>query len=176
MIELEKTYLAKELPIDLKDCDFKEIVDIYIPKFEKHPVLRIRKNGERYVITKKMPINDGEYSEMRESTIVLTKDEFELMNQLEGKKVRKLRYKYPYNGQIGEFDVFQDELEGLVIVDFEFETREDKSNFEMPDFCLVDVTQEDFIAGGMICGKKYEDIEKELKEFNYKKLFLYNLN
>ena len=42
----------------------------------------------------------------------------------------------------------------------------------MPDFCLADVTQEKFIAGGMICGKSYEDIEKELKRFNYVKLFL----
>ena len=42
----------------------------------------------------------------------------------------------------------------------------------MPDFCLKEVTQELFIAGGMICGKSYEDIEENLKRFNYLKLFM----
>jgi len=31
MIEREITYLAKELPSGLKDCPFKEIIDVYIP-------------------------------------------------------------------------------------------------------------------------------------------------
>ncbi|MEK6905851.1 MAG: hypothetical protein AABX24_05615 [Nanoarchaeota archaeon] len=42
----------------------------------------------------------------------------------------------------------------------------------MPNFCLAEVTQEDFIAGGMICGKTYEDIEDDLRKFKYNKLFL----
>ena len=63
-------------------------------------------------------------------------------------------------------------LKGLVVIDFEFETIEEKDAFKMPEFCLVDITQEVFIAGGMVCGKKYEDIENELKRFNYNKLFL----
>ena len=58
------------------------------------------------------------------------------------------------------------------MVDFEFETSEEKESFEMPDFCLADVTQEVFTAGGMICGKSYEDIENDLNRYNYKKLFL----
>lgn len=40
----------------------------------------------------------------------------------------------------------------------------------MPDFCLVDVTQEEFAAGGMLSGKKYQDIQNKLDQFGYKKL------
>ena len=47
MIELEKTYLAKEIPQGLKDCNSKEIIDIYIPKSNAHPKIRIRKNGDK---------------------------------------------------------------------------------------------------------------------------------
>jgi len=36
----------------------------------------------------------------------------------------------------------------------------------------VDITQEIFIAGGMICGKRYEDIEDNPNKFEYHKLFL----
>ena len=172
MIELEKTYLVKKLPENLKDCKFKEIIDIYIPKSSEHPKLRLRKNGDKFEITKKEPVNKGDASHQEEQTIKLTETEFNALNDLEGKRVRKLRYYFDYNGRTAEVDVFQDTLKGLVLVDFEFETIEKKDKFEMPDFCLADITQEVFVAGGMICGKSYEDIENDLNRFNYQKLFL----
>jgi hypothetical protein len=55
-------------------------------------------------------------------------------------------------------------------VDIEFEKEKDKDSFVAPDFCLKDVTQEKFIAGGMLAGKSYEDIEKNLKNLGYKKI------
>jgi len=173
MIELEKTYLAKKLPENLKSCKSKEIIDLYIPKYNEHPKLRLRKNGDRFELTKKEPVNDGDASHQEEQTIILTETEFNTLNQqLEGKRIHKIRYFYDYNGRTAEFDVFQDELAGLVVVDFEFETLDEKNNFQTPIFCLADVTQEVFIAGGMICGKTYKDIEDNLDKFNYNKLFL----
>lgn len=173
MIELEKTYLVKKLPESLKSCKFKEIVDVYIPKFSDHPKLRLRKNGNKFELTKKEPVNDGDASYQEEQTIILTETEFNALNQqLEGKRIHKIRYFYDYKGRTAEFDVFQDDLAGLVIVDFEFATLEEKDNFQMPDFCLVEITQEVFIAGGMICGKTYKDIESNLERFEYSKLFL----
>lgn len=173
MIELEKTYLAKKLPEDLKNCKFKEIIDVYIPKSSEHPKLRLRKNGNKFELTKKEPVNDGDASRQKEQTIILTETEFNALNQqLEGKRVHKIRYFFDYKSRTAEFDVFQDDLMGLVVVDFEFATLEEKDNFQIPDFCLVDITQEVFIAGGMICGKSYEDIESNLSKFQYSKLFL----
>jgi CYTH domain-containing protein len=172
MIELEKTYLAKYLPDNLADCESKEIIDIYIPASAEHPKLRIRKNGDKFEMTKKQPVNDGDASHQEEQTIILDKDEFDALNKLDGRRTHKIRYYFDFAGQMAEIDVFQDLLEGLVLVDFEFEAMEEKNSFEMPDFCLAEVTQEDFIAGGMICGKDYEDIEKDLEKFGYKKLLL----
>ena len=172
MIELERTYLAKYLPQGLMDCKSKEIIDIYIPKSSIHPTLRIRKNGSEYEITKKEPVKGNDSSHQREQTIILTESEFMELAQLNGKRVSKIRYCYDHNSRTAEIDVFQGPLKGLVLVDFEFEEIGEKDYFEMPDFCLADVTQEKFIAGGMICGKSYEDIEDDLKRFNYSKLFL----
>lgn len=73
-------------------------------------------------------------------------------------------------GKMAEIDVFVDELKGLVLMDFEFNTVEEKSAFKMPGVALVDVTQEDFIAGGLLAGKTYNDIVLELKRFNYKQI------
>jgi len=172
MIERELTYLAKHLPEGLADCEFKEILDIYVPKESRHPTLRIRKNGDQYEITKKEPVNEGDSSEMNEFTTPLTEEEFKALETVNGKRVRKLRYYYDHNGRTAEVDVFQDDLKGLIVVDFEFETSEEKTVFEMPDFCLADITQEEFCAGGMVCGKCYEDIIEELEKFDYKKILL----
>lgn len=170
MLELEKTYLAKTLPTDLKDCLCKEIVDLYLPANIEHPTLRLRKNGDNLEITKKEPILGTGSSIQKESTIILNQAEYQVLSQIPAKKVRKLRYYFDYQGRTAEFDVFQDDLTGLVVVEFEFTTETEKDNFPIPDFCLADITPEKFIAGGMICGKKYSDVEKELARFNYKKL------
>lgn len=172
MIEIEKTYLVGEIPQGLENCDFKEMVDVYFPASSDHPRLRIRKNGDKFEMTKKCPVVEGDASCQKEHTIPLTQEEFDVLSGVEGKKVRKMRYDYDFDGMKCEIDVFQDDLEGLVVVDFEFEVDDEKNSFEMPDFCLADVTQEEFVAGGMVCGKCYEDIEKDLEKFDYKKLFL----
>jgi CYTH domain-containing protein len=169
-IELEKTYLAKNLPDELHTFPSKEVKDIYVPKELEHPTLRIRRRGDKYEITKKQPIEGKDSSEQYEHTILLTKDEFSALEQISGKTVRKIRYKYPYKGVQAEIDVFQDDLLGLVLVDFEFKEVSEKNKFEIPEFCLVDITQDDFFAGGMLCGKKYSDIENHLNELGYKKI------
>jgi len=170
VIELERTYLAKELPKDLKECENKEIVDIYLPKASDHPVLRLRKNGDNYEMTKKKPIKDNDSSKQLEQTIVLDKEEFEALQKVSGKRVAKRRYRYPYQGLVAEFDVFTEDLVGLIVIDVEFENEKEKDNFQMPEFCLVEVTQDKFIAGGMLCGKKYDDIKQELVKLEYKKI------
>ena len=73
-------------------------------------------------------------------------------------------------GKMAEIDVFVDGLEGLVLMDFEFNTVEEKSAFKMPGLALADVTQEEFIAGGVLAGKKYNDIALELERFNYQSI------
>jgi CYTH domain-containing protein len=173
MIELEKTYLAKYLPDDLESFRFTEIIDIYFPKSSSHPKIRLRKKGDKYQLTKKQLIDSADASEQQEQTINLTEYEFnELKTHMPGKVVHKLRYYYNHSGLTYEFDIFQGSLSGLVLIEIEFPTSINKSNFQKPDFCLDDVTQELFIAGGMLCGKSYQDIETALKKFNYTKLFI----
>jgi len=169
LIEQEKTYLAKFLPEDLDKYPKKEIVDIYYPKEAVHAVLRLRKNGSKYELTKKTDIGDDK-SQKLEQTVPLDENEYLALAHASGKKVSKVRYYYPYQGLTAEIDVFQDELSGLVEVDFEFNDIGKLKEFEIPDFCLVDVTNEDFAAGGMLCGKSYSDIEGELERVGYKKI------
>ena len=167
---MEKTYLAKELA-DLTNCEYKEMIDIYIPKAIAHAPIRIRKNGDKYEITKKQPLNEGDSSRLVEQTINLSEKEFNALGEeVVGRRIYKNRYLFDYNGRFAEIDVFLNDLAGLVLVDFEFDKEEEKNVFEMPNFCLADLTQEAFIAGGMLCGKNYSDIEVDLARFNYKNI------
>ncbi len=171
MEEFELTYLAKkEVVQKLKDAPFKAMLDIYIPSTAKHPTLRIRRSGEKYEMTKKQPIKNGDSSYQLEMTIPLTKEEFKELSMLKGKRVVKNRYLYKENGYVYEIDVFQGDLQGLILIDVEFKSNKEKKKFVAPLWVLAEVTQEDFIAGGMLCGKKYTDIEGQLKKFNYSKI------
>ena len=170
MLELEKTYLAKYLPDDLTNHSSREIIDVYWPLTAEHPTLRLRKNGVKHELTKKEPVTEGDSSIQIEQTIKITEAEFNELIKLPGKESSKIRYYYPYNDLTAEFTVFNKNLAGLVLIDFEFKTEAEKNAFVMPEFCLADMTQEEFLAGGMPCGKSYDDIEEKLKKFDYKKI------
>lgn len=168
--ELELTYLAKRLPEGMEDVTPQRIVDIYVPDVPWHSHLRLRQKDDKYYITKKMPVNEGDSSVQTENTILLTKEEFEALAKCSKKTVVKDRYKINVGGRLAEIDVFREKLEGLVLMDFEFETEEEKDSFIMPEEALADVTQEEFVAGGMLAGKSYEDLAKDLARFGYQKI------
>lgn len=168
-LELERTFLVRRLPIEVSSVTPTEILDIYFPPAAAHPTLRLRQRGERYEMTKKTHHNGADASEQEEDTIRLSAEEFAALSQAAGKRVRKQRYTYKEGRVTVEVDVFADELEGLVQVDFEFATTEEKKAFTPPEWCLAEVTQDAAMAGGMLAGKGYSDIEEALAKYGYKK-------
>ena len=161
--EFELTYLIKELPLGVKDSPHKEILDIYIPAHAEHTILRIRKSGDTYEITKKQPAHGIDSSHQIENTIPLSREEFADLSVMTGKRIEKTRYYYQENSVTYEVDVFKGDLAGLVVVDVEFKSNEQKDRFVPPTWVLADVAQAKFIAGGVLCGKKYIDIQVYLK-------------
>lgn len=152
-LELEKTYLAKYLPDGLVNFPHKEIVDIYIPINREHSKFRVRKNGDKYEITKKIQLYKNDFSQHTEHTIPLDIEEYTALASISGRKVQKNRYYYECEGKVAEIDVFEGELLGFVLVDFEFNSIAELEQFSLPNFCLVDVTQEEFVAGGSLLAK-----------------------
>ncbi|MBI1957241.1 MAG: hypothetical protein HYS44_02180 [Candidatus Niyogibacteria bacterium] len=167
MDEFELTYLPRSLPKGVFDSPSKELLDIYVPVSAEHPSLRIRRSGAKCEITKKVPAHEGDASHQTETTVPLTAEEYVDFEAILGKRVAKTRYYYAENGHGYEVDVFKDALKGLVLVDIEFASAEEKAAFRPPEWFLAEVTQQHFTAGGMLCGKRYADIEGELKKFGY---------
>jgi CYTH domain-containing protein len=167
-LEQEQTFLAKSLPSGLSSLPNKEIIDMYIPAGSPHAHLRIRKNGDKYVITKKVQLDPQDATTHHEHNIELDEAEFTSFKDIPSRRLSKIRYFYPYKGKTAEIDVFTGKLTGLVLVDFEFSSLAEMKSFVVPDFCLVDVTQEEFVAGGILAGMNYADIADDLARFNYK--------
>lgn len=170
-LELEYTFLASKLPDEIEGVQPKRLVDIYIPDFgDNHAHLRLRQKGENLEITKKVLVNANDTSTQIEATIQLDSDEFEALSIVSQKRVVKDRYFVTIGGFPAEVDVFREKLEGLVLIDFEFSSEDERAEFVKPDVCLADVTQEEFLAGGLISGKSYGDIADKLDSFGYKAL------
>jgi len=171
-IELERTFLLKYKPEGLGKCPHCKIIDIYFPKDEFHPVLRLRnRDNKKFEMTKKFPMNGKDSSEQEEHTIILSGKEFDSLAKAGGKKVVKTRYYYKMSdGRTAEVDIFEDKLKGLALVDVEFDDKKKKDEFIMPDFCLADVGQDKWLAGGILAGKNYSYLEKAFKKYNYKKI------
>jgi CYTH domain-containing protein len=172
MIELELTYLAKSLPSDLTDFPSKKIVDLYVENGTDHADLRIRRNGDKYELTRKTPVSEGDASKQEETTIQINAEEFESFQSVKNRKIGKTRYFFQHEDITAEFDVFEGDLAGLVVIDFEFKTETEKNSFKMPDFCLIDITQEKFIAGGVLAGKNLDNLNAKLQEFGYQRLYI----
>ncbi|MBI2032133.1 MAG: hypothetical protein HYT09_00630, partial [Candidatus Levybacteria bacterium] len=153
------------LPPAVLKSPSKDYLDIYIPSSYEHPILRIRRRGSIFEITKKDQVLKGDFSRHIETTIKLTKEEFDELEVLKGKRTLKIRYFYEEKGVSFEVDIFKGKLKGLILVDIEFKNTKEMKNFTPPSWLLVEVTQEEFLAGGMLCGKSYGDIEERLKVF-----------
>ena len=93
MIEIEKTFLVKQLPQNLSSYQSFKIKQGYLSS--THPVLRIRQKGDKYEITKKIPLKPNDFSAVEEINIPLTKDEFNKLWSLTERNLQKTRYLIP---------------------------------------------------------------------------------
>lgn len=173
MIERETRYLLSSLPDSLEGWLVEYVEDKYFPDTQ-NPQMRLRRQGDRYMLTKKRPLNGNDLSEMRETTIDLTKAEYSFMNaRLGDRLVRKQRYRRDSGSLRFEISEFMDPLAPLIILDVELVGRPGSSEATTTadelratlakDFTIIrEVTQITALAGGRLAGLTYDDVEPHL--------------
>jgi len=134
-IEIEKTYLARDIPIDFFKGKSIEIIDLYIGDN-----IRIRKKGDKLELTKKIILN-GQL-EREELNIPLDEDEFELLSKSTTQKLSKKRFYHDFSGITLEIDVWEGEFKGITTVEAEFKSSDEASKFNPPKWCFRDVTED----------------------------------
>lgn len=166
MLEIEKSFLVKKVPSDLKkykSCKIKQGYFSYAPQ-----PLRIRKKDNFYEITKKINIHQDDYKTADEINIPLKPEEFDRLWPLTICSLEKTRYFIPLkNDLVAELDVFEGKLAGIVFVEVEFKSEEAGERFIPPDWFGADVTQEQFCSNVFLAGKNFEEISKIIKNKNY---------
>lgn len=171
-IELERTFLAKYMPAQIDGAHSEIIIDTYIPGNADHAKLRLRRKGGLYEMTKKEPVSGDDSSQQTEHTVPLSPEEYKVLSTVSDKTASKRRYYCTFFGNNAEVDVYQGSLEGLVLIDFEFESAQAMQAFQPPEVCLAEVTQDALAAGGKLAGKSYSDVDYELGQYGYQPLFM----
>lgn len=165
--ELERRYLLRTLPSDLDRYSVQIVSDLYFPEHSDHCQLRLRRKGNKYEITKKVPIDPNDLSSMQEHTIPLSEQEYHCLLNAPGKALNKQRYSISaYFGSI-EIGVFLDALAGLMIVDFEFTDHQAMEAFKSPSWVGPEITNDNRLAGGELCGRKIDELAQILKDYDF---------
>lgn len=171
--EKELKFLLKTIPQGLSQCKSKKMIDIYIPRKAGHAAIRIRQQGDQFFITKKTVVMTEGVKVLNEETIQITEEDFMIFSTMEKALILdKTRYDYPLGNNVIEVDIFGGKLNGLALAEVEFNSIEGLKAFTMPEFCLVNVTDKDFLAGGVLYKLSYPEIEKDLSTLGYQPLFI----
>jgi adenylate cyclase len=133
-MEIERKFLVKDLPEHLDTYPVLTLEQGYLCT---DPVLRIRKQDEKYELTYK---SKGLLSR-EEITIPLTKESYEhLLTKIDGNLIRKKRYLIPFSNLTIELDIFEKPFEDYKTAEVEFSTEKDAYSFCPPSWFGEDVT------------------------------------
>ena len=134
-MEIERKFLIKELP-DLSKYDYVDIEQGYLCT---HPVVRIRKKNDKYILTYK---GSGLLAH-EEIEANLTEDGYNhLVKKIDGNLIVKKRYLIPLEPYTVELDVFSGHMEGLIMAEVEFPTVEEANSFTPPAWFAKEVTDD----------------------------------
>lgn len=134
-MEIERKFLIRELPGNIESFPHKEFEQAYLCT---EPVVRVRREGDEYVLTYK---SKG-LMVRREENLPLTKDAYEhLREKADGTVIIKTRYFIPEKENLTiEVDIFHGKHEGLVLAEVEFPTVEIAENYQPPKWFGEEVT------------------------------------
>lgn len=161
MVEIEKTFLIKKIPQNLSLYKSVKIKQGYISSTPSP--LRIRQKVDKYELTKKIPLKDGDFSSVNEINIPLTINEFNKLWSLVEKSLEKTRYLIPIKDKlIAELDIYEKKLKGFSVVEVEFVSKKQMNTFFPPDWFGRDITDKDFSTNVFLAGKSFSEIKKLL--------------
>ena len=134
-MEVERKFRLRQPP-ELTGSDSDPIEQGYLAVGAEGEV-RIRRKGDRTLLTAKR----GAGLSRAEAEVEITPEQFdELWPLTEGRRLRKRRPVLPHDGLDIEVDVYEGDLEGLVVAEVEFDSEEQARAFEPPAWLGDEVT------------------------------------
>jgi hypothetical protein len=178
--EFRRVFLLADLPEPLTRASAHlQFFDNYI----ENTRLRLRTIRDpqtkewQWILEQRFPQDENDVSVWNVSEIFLSDAEHTAFEIFEGREVKKNervetnelrfnRYFFDVGQQQMEIDVFLNPLWGLCLGKVFFDEKETAQNFEMPDFAVAEVTQNEFFIGKNLIGKSFADVQEQLKMKN----------
>jgi adenylate cyclase len=148
--EIERKFLVKWLPNNLKQSRSSVIEQGYLATESAGRQVRLRKTGNATSLTFK--VGRGSHREERE--IKLSPKQFAaLWPGTAGRRLRKVRYEIPWDNVMIEIDIYRGRHAGLVVAEVEFPDTASCRRFKAPWWFGREVTGE----------KRYSNVRLALK-------------
>lgn len=136
-MEIERKFLVKTLPSSFENYRLRLIEQGYLSTI---PAIRVRRDNNNYYLTYK---SGGAGMSHEEANLPLTEKSYlHLLEKADGYVITKKRYEIPYGIHTIELDIFENELEGLIIAEVEFTSEEEALSFTPPEWFGDDVTDD----------------------------------
>ncbi len=152
------------------ESGWKQFAESYLKRHEDKYLngtrLRLRvqidSDSDRQLIklTKKYESDSGYFRQI--NTILLSPEEYKIFNRLKGKRVEKNRFYHHYKNRVFSIDVFENELDGLLVCETEQPTLEDLMSAEPPPYARIEVTENAFFNGANLANATAADLQKRL--------------
>jgi adenylate cyclase len=134
-MEVERKFLVADPP-DLDGTESDEIEQGYLAIGSDGEV-RLRRKGAKHLVTAKR----GSGLSREEAEVELDRESFERLWPLtEGRRLHKRRHVIPHGELAFELDVYEGDLEGLVVAEIEFGSEDEARGFEPPEWIGEEVT------------------------------------
>jgi CYTH domain-containing protein len=166
-IEHERRFLVSP------QSDWRSLVESYSKTFEDKYLqdtrLRLRiltdsDTGRRLLkLTKKAESASPYFQTI--SRILLSPGEHALFDSLAGYRLRKVRHYHNDRDRVFSIDVFEGELEGLVLCEAEAGGLDELMAIEPPAYVEREVTEDPFFTGGNLCRMTRADLLRKLSTF-----------
>lgn len=108
-----------------------------------------------------MPDQAGGARQSLITTIYLSQEEFCVFAKLPAKVLSKSRYSVPPFG----IDVFEGELNGLVMAEAEFDGADGASGLKLPPFLAHEVTEDYRFTGGSLVSVSRQELQDWLRQY-----------
>jgi adenylate cyclase len=134
-MEVERKFRLRQPP-DLSGSDADPIEQGYLAVGAEGEV-RLRRRGDQTLLT----VKRGAGLSRGEVEVEISAEQFEALWPLtEGRRLRKRRHVLPHDGLEIEVDVYEGELESLIVAEVEFDSEEQARAYEPPAWLGDDVT------------------------------------
>lgn len=161
-MEIERKFLIDRVPAGLSCSDGIPIDQGYLA-IDPESEVRLRRAGEALTLT----VKNGRGECRRETEVELDGETFDdLWPDTEGRRVEKVRRKIALSGGLtAELDEYAGELEGLRVVEVEFDSEEAATGFEPPYWFGRELTGDRFWANQSLAvdGRPDKGLEYRLR-------------